>query len=43
MNSVEVLKKSKMPNGIGIQIEDWREDYFFIRNSIESLFGEELN
>lgn len=24
---MKVIKKSKMPNGIDIQIEDWKEDY----------------
>lgn len=28
---MKVIKRSKMPNGIGIQIEDWRENYSFIK------------
>ena len=27
---MKVLKRAKTPNGTGIQIEDWREDYSFI-------------
>lgn len=28
---MKVIKKSQMPDGTNIQIEDWREDYSFIK------------
>lgn len=28
---MKIIKKTKMPNGTDIQIEDWREDYPFLK------------